>query len=190
LTRTLTCPVTCADADANAFGPYENQGICQRPTTGDCALAGNCCGDIAGTQRHTRACNAGNGCTEGSLVRYFNCNINCATADAGAFGEYVQASDCVRPATGECSGENTCCGENKGSMKYTRACLAGNGCSAASLVRHFNCNLRCGFVPPCQRFPNPCLNGATCNPLGDSHTCTCAAGWTGHHCETPSGGEE
>jgi len=35
-------------------------------------------------------------------------------------------------------------------------------------------------------FQNPCLHGATCNPLGndDSFTCVCPSGYTGSHCET------
>jgi hypothetical protein len=31
---------------------------------------------------------------------------------------------------------------------------------------------------------NPCQNGGTCNPLYDSMTCTCAAGYSGSHCQT------
>jgi len=31
---------------------------------------------------------------------------------------------------------------------------------------------------------NPCQNGATCNDAVNMYTCTCAAGYTGRHCET------
>lgn len=68
-------------------------------------------------------------------------------------------------------------------MKYTRACLANNGCGAGTTVRHFKCNIRCGNVHPCLLWPNPCENGGTCTFTGDSHGCMCAVGWTGHHCE-------
>ena len=38
----------------------------------------------------------------------------------------------------------------------------------------------------CDLLPNPCENGGTCVNTGDDgHTCTCADGYTGHHCETP-----
>ena len=31
---------------------------------------------------------------------------------------------------------------------------------------------------------NPCGNGATCNEQFDMYNCTCAAGYTGIHCES------
>ena len=38
-------------------------------------------------------------------------------------------------------------------------------------------------VHACDRFGNPCENGGTCIKEGDSHSCLCTEGYTGHHCD-------
>jgi len=165
------------------FSPWERtQLICQRPATGTCSKAGSCCGKTAGTFDMTRNCLHGP-CESHMLERTANCRIRCREADADAYGPWVQAGNCERPASGECSEEDTCCGMVKGKMLHTRECFAANGCLPETLERQFRCNVRCGVVHPCQSWPNPCENGGTCAYQGDSHTCKCANGWTGHHCE-------
>ena len=38
------------------------------------------------------------------------------------------------------------------------------------------------MVDPCS--PDPCQNGATCNPNGMDYFCDCPTGFTGMDCET------
>jgi len=168
--------------------------VCQRPSTGACAQAGTCCGEKSGTQRLTRTC-VEDHCESAMLAKTQDCNIRCGEADANAYGPWVRAGNCERPASGRCSTDGTCCGEVEGTMKHTRECKAANGCtssahsgSGSTLERQFKCNLRCGFVNPCKLYPNPCANGGTCVEDGHSHSCNCAGGWTGHHCDQRTGG--
>jgi len=162
--------------------------VCPRPTTGDCAKAGSCCGQQVGTQRMTRTCLEDH-CDDAMLSKTRPCRLRCSEVDANAYGSWERAGNCERPESGACSAENTCCGQLKGTMKHTRSCRAAGGCatvssSGSTLERNFKCNVRCGHVNPCNLWPNPCQNGATCVIDGHSHSCTCASGYTGHHCET------
>jgi len=157
--------------------------ICPRPTSGDCAKAGTCCGQKVGTQRMTRTCEEDH-CDDAMLSKTRPCRVRCGEVDANAYGAWERAGNCERPESGDCSADNTCCGQLKGTMKHSRACLSENGCEASTLERDFKCNVRCGFVNPCDQFPNPCENGGTCVKDGQSHSCTCTIGYSGHHCET------
>jgi len=157
--------------------------VCPRPTTGECAKAGSCCGQRVGTQRMTRTCLEDH-CDDAMLSKTRPCRLRCSEVDADAYGSWERAGNCERPESGDCSAEDTCCGQLKGTMKHTRSCRAAGGCEASTLERSFKCNVRCGHVNPCNLWPNPCQNGGTCVKDGHSHGCTCAPGYKGHHCET------
>jgi len=182
--------VSCHEDLSDWVEPTE----CKRPTdtTHRCYKAGSCCTEVTkeGTWKRTRTCEAADGdCGDHKLEETKSCYIRCRhDVSGGAYGDWSPpshvADNCDRPATGDCSGPNTCCGQLVGTMSRTRPCLAPNGCADAALKRTIKCNVRCGIVHPCDRYPAACSNGGTCNKDGDGHSCSCRSGYTGHHCET------
>ena len=47
-------------------------------------------------------------------------------------------------------------------------------------------NLDCSAASSCE--PSPCNNGVCRNQPGGAYSCSCLEGWTGEHCDEPSGG--
>ena len=61
-----------------------------------------------------------------------------------AFTPWQQASECQRPATGECALVGSCCGQLAGVMDFSRRCMVEGTCLPSALQRTRRCRLRCG----------------------------------------------
>ncbi|XP_037079154.1 fibropellin-1-like, partial [Pollicipes pollicipes] len=114
-------------------------------------------------------CKNGATCTAQPRAGY---TCSCQPAWTGATCE--EPSSPCESGSDLCGAEFACARDAESALGYSCGCEARPGYRATS-----DTNPSCRVVDQCAAL-EPCQNGATCTPLGDSQfSCTCAAGWSG-----------
>ncbi|KAJ8021299.1 Hyalin [Holothuria leucospilota] len=197
-----TCGVSCEFAPCNSQSNF-----CIEITPG----VGTCTGDtvecmtICPVPTPTLSCQAGR-CISSPLLRT-DCNGGCLVGQTCSFGVCVIDTD---PPTANCPADIT--GDLPPNQQTVTIALpvtandaldpnpailispvdnqfsAGSTIVAVTAIDDagnmdtctFNVIVTAAVVDPCD--PNPCLNGGTCNPSGNSFFCLCESGFSGNTC--------
>jgi len=139
LEYTRTCNIRCRESDKDAYGPWEPDGECELPATGECSerkpVGHECCGKLLGKIQYKRECKAAKGCESAALQRYYRCNVRCVPAeDLTPEEPEPEEPEWSTWADGGCS---VTCGA--GTQTYTRTCPEKNKCEGPA-EKTENCN--------------------------------------------------